>query len=389
MTRGETQHRTLRVIGHTDLHGRGDGGQIMIRTLAGHPQVSRAAYVAHMGDSGTALSVVDASDLTAPRVLHQVPVPNAATHCHKVMLLGDLLLMNLEVFGSSGGHEAGIAFFSLDDPIHPTRFAEFKMEGVGAHRMWLDGTTLHVAGGVRERREKSYWIVDLATPSKPRIFGRWDIPDAWRAMMRPPDRKYEVHHVITAGDRAYVSCWDAGLVILDIADLSQPRLVSRIDWSPPYGGATHTALPLPGRPFLVVADEALPPDANPWEDKRLWVVDIRDESNPVPVATLPVPSDTHRPRGLYGPHNLHENYPGSFVSSELVFCAYYSYGLRAYSVADPYRPVEIAACVPDLDGGAEVCWLNDLYVDWDGVVYTTDRLTGGLFVMAPDRPWEA
>jgi hypothetical protein len=303
------------------------------------------------------------------------------------MLLDNLLLMNLEVFGSGRGHEAGVAFFSLDDPTRPTRIGTHTMEGVGAHRMWLDGTTLHVAGGVRERREKSYWIVDLATPLKPRTIGRWDIPDAWRAAMRPPDRKYEVHHVITAGDRAYVSCWDAGLVILDIADLSRPRLVSRTDWSPPYGGATHTALPLSGRPFLVVADEALHSDANPAEDKRVWVVDIRDESHPVPVATLPVPAAKQHPDGLYGPHNLHENDPASLVSNHIVFCAYYSYGLRVYSVADPYRPVEIASCVPELDGATGVCWLNDLNVDKDGVVYATDRLKGGLFIMTPDQPW--
>lgn len=138
--------RNLRVIGHTDLNGRGDGGQVMIRTVAGQSDVTRIAYVAHMGDSGTALSIVDVSDLTAPRVLHQVPVPNGATHCHKVMLMGNLLLMNLEVFGSGQGHEAGVALFSLDDPTRPVRIGTHVMEGVGAHRMWLDGTILHVAG---------------------------------------------------------------------------------------------------------------------------------------------------------------------------------------------------------------------------------------------------
>ncbi|MGQ0569633.1 MAG: LVIVD repeat-containing protein [Armatimonadota bacterium] len=378
---------TLRLVGHTDLNGRGDGGQIMVRTFQGRVGAQRLAYVAHMGPSGTALTVVDVTDHARPGVLHQTPVPTPTTHCHKVLILGDLLLMNLEEFGQRGEHEAGVAFFSLADPTRPTRIGEFRLPGVGAHRMWLDGSILHLAAGVAERREKSYWIVDLATPSKPQTIGRWDIPDAWRGAMRPPDRKYEVHHVITAGNRAYASCWDAGLVILDISDPGTPRLVSRLDWSPPYGGATHTALPLSGRPYLVVADEAITEGPGEQEAKRMWVVDVRDESHPVPVATFPVPPDELHPGGMYGPHNLHENYPGSFMSSDIIFAAYYSYGVRAYSVANPHRPNEIASCVPPVTGAQRPCWLNDIYVDTEGFVYATDRLTGGLYIMAPDEPW--
>ncbi|MTC05715.1 hypothetical protein GKN96_24330, partial [Klebsiella pneumoniae] len=30
-------------------------------------------------------------------------------------------------------------------------------------------------------------------------------------------------------------------------DRTQPRLISHRNWSPPFGGGTHTALPLPDR----------------------------------------------------------------------------------------------------------------------------------------------
>jgi hypothetical protein len=336
-----------------------------------------------------ALSVVDVTRPEAPFVVYQLPVPAPGIRCHKVQILGDLLLMNLEAFGEDAPHEAGVTFFSLADPRRPERVGTFVTGGSGGHRMWLDGTLLHMAAGTDARREKSYWIVDLADPGSPRTIGRWDIPDAWRSAMRPPDAKYEVHHVITSGSRAYAACWDAGMVILDITDPAHPRLVSRLDWSPPYGGATHTVLPLPGRPFVIVADEAIHQQPGEETAKRVWVVDVRDESNPVPVATFPVPADPIRPGGMYGPHNLHEYYPGSFVSSVTVFCAYYSYGVRVYSVADPYRPLEIAACVPEVGDSSTPCWINDIYVDADGMIYATDRLAGGLFIIASDAPWDA
>ena len=43
--------------------------------------------------------------------------------------------------------------------------------------------------------------------------------------------------------------------------------------------------------------------------------------NPVSIATLPTPAeaDYKRKAGHFGPHNIHENRPGTFVSSQLIF----------------------------------------------------------------------
>ena len=61
------------------------------------------------------------------------------------------------------------------------------------------------------------------------------------------------------GNRLYTSYWHGGFVILDISNMSKPKFVSGLDWSPPFPWPTHTALPLPftirGRKLLVVADE--------------------------------------------------------------------------------------------------------------------------------------
>src|SRR5260370_7812223 len=90
-----------------------------------------------------------------------------------------------------------------------------------------------------------------------------------------------------------------------------------MNWSPPFPGGTHTPLPLPGRNLAVVADEA---NAEKCAKGlfQIFVVDVRVPENPVTISTMPVPHDRDycAAPGTFGPHNLHENRPGSFQTKE-------------------------------------------------------------------------
>jgi hypothetical protein len=69
------------------------------------------------------------------------------------------------------------------------------------------------------------------------------------------------------------------------------------------------------------------------------------------MATFPVPTETDYVKvgGHFGPHNIHENRPGSFVSSgDLIFATYQSAGVRVYDIRDEHRPVEVDAMVPSV-----------------------------------------
>jgi hypothetical protein len=71
----------------------------------------------------------------------------------------------------------------------------------------------------------------------------------------------------------------------------------------------------------------------------VWIIDIREERNPVIVSTCPVPQGDFCSRGLrFGPHNVHENRPGSFQSENLIFVTYYNAGLRVFDIRNQYRP---------------------------------------------------
>ncbi|HZI84918.1 MAG TPA: hypothetical protein VFF44_13455, partial [Casimicrobiaceae bacterium] len=165
-----------------------------------------------------------------------------------------------------------------------------------------------------------------------------------------------------------------------------PKLVGAWRNSPPFNGFTHTVLPLFERKLLVVSDECIKDDGLDWP-KLVWVVDAREESNPVPIATLPAPPHdkfAHR-GGRFGAHNLHENLPGptSWRSEEIVIGTFFNAGVRAYDLGNPYQPQELAYFVPEAPAlsRAGAIQLNDVYVDDRRIIYTVDRFVGGLYIL--------
>lgn len=154
-------------------------------------------------------------------------------------------------------------------------------------------------------------------------------------------------------------------------------------------GGTHSPLPLPDRDLLIVADEGIADNA---EDgiKHTWVFDIRDPANPISISTFPVPdeADYVSKGGHFGPHNLHENRPGSFVSSELIFATYQNAGVRAFDISNEFRPKEVAAWVPPAPARMrdvrpnrpQVIQTAGVFVDAERILYVTDY-NAGLYIL--------
>jgi hypothetical protein len=211
---------------------------------------------------------------------------------------------------------------------------------------------------------------------------------AGEASTLAPGRRVALHHMITAGNRGYGAWRDGGFTIHDISDPSAPRLLSHINWSPPFPGGTHTPLPLPGRNLAVVADEANAEQCAKGTF-HTWIVDVRAPEQPVTIATLPTPGDRDYCRlGTFGPHNLHENRPGSFQSEETIFATYNNAGARVFDIRDQFAPREIASWVPPaparlVDPRPNVALAAksaDVYVTTDGLLYVSDW-NGGVHVL--------
>jgi hypothetical protein len=366
----------LALLGTSDLGGCGDGMQVV--------REGDVLYVGHTGTTGAGTSILDVSDPRSPRLIRQWAAP-ANSHTHKVQVADGLLLVNHEKFPyrkpPAGPVSAGLAVYRLDDPADPEQIGFWESGGTGVHRIvWTGGRYAHMSATPEGFRDRIWVVVDLADPANPVEVGRWwwpgqalDERPGW-----PEGHRYAAHHALLDGDRAYLGYDDAGMVVLDVSDLSRPRFLHRLEWG---GGATHTCLPLAGRGLVVATDEQQHdgPDA---PERGIRLIDVTGE--PAVVAALPTPSGGFERLPMrFGAHNLHENRAGSYRSERLVFATWFSAGVRVYDLADPRAPREVAHWVGPAPACQPVPQSNDLWVDADGLVWVTDRIGGGLAVLEP------
>jgi len=358
------------------------------------------AYVAHVGYNDLALSILDVKDPENPKLVRQIPKSKNA-HSHKVQIVGNILIQNSEYLPyvkrtDDDPPDCGVIVYNLDDPTDPRQIAFYPVQGGrGVHRMWFrDMPYAHLSAQVRGAKNQGYQIVDLSDPAKPTMAGSWWVPgtfpedpDPW-PVLDPEQHELAVHGVIPLGDRGYCSCTDAGLVILDLSNLIDIKVISRVNWCPPYAGFAHTSMPLPDRGLLVEVCEAHNNPKERLRDRRIWMIDIRDERQPVMISSFPTPKplkkwgvDSFYDLGeRFGPHNIHENYAGSFVSEEIIFSTWFNAGVRIHDIANPDRPEEIGFFRPPPPPGGKAIQLNDLYVESDHLCYAGDRMSGGLYI---------
>src|SRR5205823_4659823 len=372
------EQRGLELVGHSDLDGRGDGMQIMRK--------GDVLYVGHMGDFAVGTSVVDIADLSHPRVARQIGEPKG-THSHKVQLANGLLLANHEQYPYRVGvpESTGLLVYDVShDPRDPRRIGFLSIDGLGVHRIWWDGGRYAYASA-RERGfdARILIVVDLADPARPRLASRWWWPgqrDGDRERL-PEGHDIGAHHVIARGDRAYGGYFDAGVVVYVVRPDGSLHLVSSLSWARGGHPHTHTALPLGPRSLLVVTDEAIEPNCE-GAPKHVHLIDISDETRPREMSRFPVPEGDYCGRGLrFGPHNLHENRTGTFQSDRVVFVTYFNAGLRVYDTGDPEDVREIACYVPEPPPGQAAIQFNDVLVSADGLIFVTDRVRGGLYIL--------
>ena len=402
--------KNMKLIGYTDQGGRPDGVQVMVN--------KGYAYVGHMFSKG--FSVIDVRDPKNPRAVNYIAAPANTWNIH-LQVHDDLLLVihAKDMFAAAefaderayykgalgqkvGTAEAkrvrdwsaGLAVYDVSKSEAPRQIGFMAVEGGGIHRVWYVGGRWAYASVLLDGFTDYIFItIDLSDPANPREAGRWWIPGMNQAAGETPSwqptRRYGLHHPIVYGDTAYCAWRDAGMVVLDVADRAKPKLIVHRNWSPPYGGGTHNCLPLPDRDLLVVLDEAV---LDHQEDglKLIWVFDNRMPSNPVSIATFPTPAEAdYKAKGAhFGPHNIHENRPGSFISSKLIFATYQNAGVRVFDISDAFAPKEVGAWVPPQPARlvdtrpnrARIIQSADVFVDSAGLIYSTDY-NAGMYIL--------
>jgi hypothetical protein len=326
--------------------------------------------------------IVDVQDPTSPRELARLAMP-MGTHSHKVRVEGELMLVNRErnPFQPGGPAEfsGGLGIYDVSRPAKPRLIRNWETAGMGVHRFDFDGRYAYISPTVEGYLGNIVMILDLADPGRPVEIGRWWKPGQWTAggeVATWPNIEHRCHHPLRLGDRLYTSYWHGGFVILDISELSRPKLVASVTTSPPFPWPTHTALPIPfpvqNRQLLVVADEDVM-KKHPSYSSFLWIYDISNEAYPVPFASYQVEGVDGMPtEDSTGCHQ-----PSERVTSTEIPVAWFAHGLRVVDIKNPHSPREVAWYVPNAHpqyGGRTQA--NDVTVDDRGLIYLLDRIRG-------------
>src|SRR5688500_18757302 len=398
----QTLTLNMKLLGHHELDGFGGIGEgsNMQMTKDGR----RILWLAHESAPKN-FTAVDVTDPLNPKMVVQTELPHNQVRSNSLDIVDQTMAVAYQTT-QTGLTPAGMDLFDISTPEKPKLISHFDTSGEhsrGAHCLWfVDGEYVHLTSGAPDFQSRNpkdhqiYRIIDVKDPSKPVEVGRWWYPGQKEGDKEPPlprhpkfDGGYRPHNVMVypeRPDRAYIGYIDGGIVILDIADKSKPKLVTRLKYSPPMNGMTHTVMPLLSRDLLVVSDESNKDEAADWP-KMTWIVNAEDETNLVPISTLPLPDvEAFSKRGgRFGSHNIHENYPGplSWRSEEIVVGAFFNAGVRAYDISNPFQPQEIAYFVPGAPklSPKGAIQINDVYIDDRGIVFAADRFSGGIYVL--------
>ncbi|HEX9708614.1 MAG TPA: hypothetical protein VGB42_01355, partial [Candidatus Thermoplasmatota archaeon] len=261
---------------------------------------------------GNLLVTWDVRDPSHPRVVDTLGLDAVVVNDVKVAADGSFAVATHE---GSSDQKNGITLLDLSDPAAPSPIVRYttNLES-GVHNVWIeriaerdyvfvvaDGSL--PGGGVH--------VVDVTDRSRPVEVSHFHAGTSF------------AHDVYVRDGLAFVSHWDAGLVVLDVGNglrggsPADPVEVSRIVTK---GGNVHNAWYWPESGYVFVGQEQpIAPEAPVDSLGVVHVVDVRNLAAPREVATVFAPDAT--------PHNF-------WVDEEqgVLFVGWYAAGLRAIDV---------------------------------------------------------
>ena len=406
----------IRRIGHIDIPG---GGQVVVQ--GGY------AYVGHMKPPhGT--TILDVTDPAHPRIAAQIMLADGYSHTHKVRVVGDLMITNVEqnsrhflrkgealpgirarlantlgreptdaeaaaeigvdaaripeldAARERGYHDGGFKLYDISDRTRPREIAYQRTFGFGSHRFDADDRYAYISTEMEGYLGNILVIYDIGDPEHPEEVARWHMPGQHVAGGEKPDwtgYRNRLHHALRVGDELWASVWHAGFRVIDISDIRSPRTVAAHDYHPPFPEPTHTVLPLEkridGRRIAIAIDEEH--EHTPGRlHGFLWVFDVTDLDRIQALSAFDVSerdSPWSRAPGRFGAHQFRERLDGT-----LVHAAWFSGGLRIVDIADPFHPREVGHFIPEPVGDQPSPQSNDVDVDENGLIHLIDRNRG-------------
>lgn len=321
-----------------------------------------AAYTGTWGqrnEPGNTLYVWDITQPELPVLVDSVMVDAGTVNDVKIRADGAIGVITHE--GSSDGLN-GITLLDLTDPLSPTVISRFttSLES-GVHNVWIEGGYVYAAVDASDP-SAGLRVIDIADPANPDTVASFYAGSSF------------LHDVYVRDGLAFLSHWDAGLIIVDVGHgvaggtPENPVEVGRVS----AAGQTHNAWYWPGGEYVFVGEEDFQAPG------VVHVIDVSVLSAPVEVGAAEVPGVT--------PHNFWADEPNA-----VLYVGWYEAGVRAIDVSGDLSGLldpgtrELGQSRYDGQGtcasGAGTCaWAPQLH---DGLIYVSD-MNSGLWVLRPE-----
>jgi hypothetical protein len=414
---GAVSAKGMKRIAWLDMPG---GGQVTVE--GGY------AYIGHMKPPhGT--SIVDVSDPRHPKVVATIAPPSDQSHTHKVRVAGDIMVTNVEqderhalrrakrIPEIEAAHlaqhgrpitdaelaaaikvkpdflprarasltappyaEPGFRVWDIRDRANPKLLKHQITGGIGVHRFDLDDRYAYISTEMEGYVGNILVIYDLADLANPREVSRWHMPGQHVAAGETPTwpgQQHRLHHTLRHGDMLYAAVWYAGCRTIDVSDITRPRTVGEYRYHPPFPEPTHTFMRVPfqvgGRTVAVAVDEEH--EHIPGQlHGGLWVFDVEDPAAIKPISMWHL-TERDNPfvatGGRFGAHQFQER-----MHDTCLYTTWFAGGLRVVDIADPTQPKEVAHWLPEPPPGQTSPQSNDVDTTKDGLIFVLDRNRG-------------
>lgn len=367
--------RNLSAVGANDFGGQGFNADVW--ALGDHAYVGRWGFWIGGPDffcPATGTSVVNISDPANPNWIGTIPTePGTNTNDVKTARVntryfrGDVLAVsnedcaNVDTSVSPPLNGArGFELWDISDPASPSQLgrwgpamsqdtcADASQYGFGVHNLFIfeQGRRAYVAAvldfaeiiqvlcGVSGPGDLV--IVDITDPADPQTVASFGAVNDLGLDPLGTEANVFLHDIWVENDIAYLSYWDAGLILLDVSDPTNPRFISRTDYWPEEEGDTHVAVPAHGGNLVITGDEDFSSD--PWGFMRVF--DTQDQAAPVQVGTYDTGNlATPSTEGDFTIHNV-------IVRGNTVYASWYSDGIQLVDISQPASPRGIGSFVP-------------------------------------------
>ena len=370
--------------GEGDESGGGDGldlvGEAVVENAHEVVADEQYAYVA----TGDGMAIVNLKKPSKPKVVSRIEASDpediggddrgTVGGVLDVKVDGDLAVM-----AHNGG--TGITTVDVSDRHNPQELAFYNtLDDTGVHNAFLSDGVAYLTvsadrwvedeegGGVRIFGNTGAEIVDVSDPENPERAATWylreELPDYANAGVNPNHDLYEQDGLL------YNAFWDAGVVVLDVSDPTDPDFVAQFGaaeqgdevirpWRPTEetreeyfdevfpldryyagDGNAHYVQPAPDGDHVYVGDEKFPnrlmEDPDDEDFGGIRVFDTSDLDDAEQVGYISPPSGDR----LRTSHNFD-------VTENRLHTSWYHGGVRLYDITDPSDPDEIGVYNPE------------------------------------------